>query len=308
MKKYSILIALAFFGLVANAQQDPQFSQNLFNNIAINPGYAGSNDAISATALHRSQWLGFTGAPTTTNLGVEAAMPMLHGGLGLNVMTDNIAQNEFLGLNLSYAYRTELAGGNLGIGVSVGMLQDGVKGGDYVPEVNTDPVIPNADEKAAGFDFGAGFFYKSEKVYLGLSSTHINQPTIESSSELMSMARHYYLSAGYNHELNSQMILMPSIFVKSDGVTSSMDISTLIEYNKRFWGVTVRPSESVIALLGMHLNESLRFGVAYDVPISEVSHSGSMEFMVGYGFKVDFSKVVKGLKIHDYCKIVIFVS
>ena len=97
-------------------------------------------------------------------------------------------------------------------------------------------------------------------MYLGLSSTHINQPTIESSSELMSMARHYYLSAGYNHELNPQMILMPSIFVKSDGVTSSMDISTLIEYNKRFWGgVTVRPSESVIALLGMHLNEEFAF-------------------------------------------------
>ena len=297
MKKYSILIALLFFGFAANAQQDPQFSQNLFNNIAVNPGYAGSNDAISATALHRSQWMGFLGAPSTTNLGVEAAVPMLHGGLGLNVMTDNIAQNEFLGLNLSYAYRTELAGGNLGIGVSVGMLQDGVNGGDYVSEVGTDPIIPNADEKAAGFDFGAGLFYKSEKVYLGLSSTHINQATIESSSELMNMARHYYLSAGYNHELNPQMILMPSIFVKSDGVSSSMDISSLIEYNKRFWGgVTIRPSESVIALLGMHLNESLRFGVAYDVPISEVSHAGSMEFMVGYSFKVDYSKVVKGFK------------
>ena len=98
MKKYSILFALAFFWIEADAQQDPQFSQNLFNNIAINPGYAGSNDAISATALHRSQWMGFLGAPSTTNLGVEAAMPMLHGGLGLNVMTDNIAQNEFLGL------------------------------------------------------------------------------------------------------------------------------------------------------------------------------------------------------------------
>ena len=64
-----------------------------------------------------------------------------------------------------------------------------------------------------------------------------------------------------------------------------------------FWGgVTIRPSESVIALLGMHLNESLRFGVAYDMPISEVSHAGSMEFMVGYSFKVDYSKVVKGFK------------
>lgn len=297
MKKYSILIALAFFGLVANAQQDPQFSQNLFNNIAINPGYAGSNDAISATALHRSQWMGFLGAPSTTNLGVEASLPMLHGGLGLNVMTDNIAQNEFLGLNLSYAYRTELAGGNLGIGLSVGMLQDGVTGGDYIPEVGTDPTIPTSDEKAAGFDLGAGLFYKSEKVYLGLSSTHINESTIESSSELMSMTRHYYLSAGYNHNLSPEMILIPSVFVKSDGVSASMDLTALVEYNKRFWGgVTIRPSESVIALLGMHLNESLRFGVAYDVPISEISHAGSMEFMVGYSFKVDYSKVVKGFK------------
>ena len=67
---------------------------------------------------------------------------------------------------------------------------------------------------------------KSDNVYLGLSSTHLNQPTIESSSELMTMARHYYLSAGYNHDLNPQMVLMPSIFIKSDGVSSSMDIST----------------------------------------------------------------------------------
>ena len=177
------------------------------------------------------------------------------------------------------------------------MLQDGVNGGDYNSEVVTDPTIPNADEKAAGFDLGAGLFYKSEKVYLGLSSTHINQPTIESSTELMSMARHYYLSAGYHHELNSQIILIPSIFVKSDGVSSSMDISTLLEYNKRFWGgVTVRPNEDIIVLLGMHLNESLRFGVAYDAPISEVSHGGSMEFMIGYSFKVDYSKLVKGFK------------
>ena len=71
MKKYSILIALLFFGLLLSATR-PQFSQNLFNNIAVNPGYAGSNDAISATALHRSQWMGFLGAPSTTNLGVEA--------------------------------------------------------------------------------------------------------------------------------------------------------------------------------------------------------------------------------------------
>ena len=93
------------------------------------------------------------------------------------------------------------------------------------------------------------------------------------------------------------MILKPSLFVKSDGVSSTLDLSTLIEYNKRFWGgVTLRPSESVITLLGMHLNESLRFGVAYDIPVSEISHAGSMEFMLGYCFKIDYTKVVKGFK------------
>ena len=295
MKKYTILIALVLFGLATSAQQDPQFSQNLFNTLAINPGYAGSNDAICATALHRSQWMGFDGAPTTMNLGVEGTLPMLHGGMGLNVVTDNVAQNEFLGLNLSYAYRKEMAGGNLGIGLSVGMLQDGITG-EYKPSQTGDGAIPSSG-KAAGFDFGAGLYYNSDKIYVGLSSTHLNEPTIASSEDLLNVERHYYLTAGYLHELSPELMLKPSVFVKSDGVTTSLDLSALLEYNNRFWGgVTYRPAEDAIVLLGMRLNESLRFGVAYDVPISNVSGAGSMEFMVNYCFKIDYSKVVKGFK------------
>ena len=81
--------------------------------------------------------------------------------------------------------------------------------------------LPSSNDKASGFDFGAGLFYKSEKVYIGLSSTHINEPVIESTTELITMNRHYYLSAGYQHDLNDKMILKPSLFVKSDGVSST---------------------------------------------------------------------------------------
>ena len=77
IKKHTLLSIMLLLGTISNAQQDPQFSQNLFNNIAINPGYAGSNDAICATALHRSLVDGLFRAPQTTNLGVEAALPML---------------------------------------------------------------------------------------------------------------------------------------------------------------------------------------------------------------------------------------
>ena len=297
MKKYSILIALAFFGLVANAQQDPQFSQNMFNSLAINPGYAGSNSAISATALHRSQFIGFKDAPTTMNLGVEGTLPMLHGGMGLNVTTDKLGKNEFLGLNLSYAYRVELAGGDLGIGLSVGMLQDGISG-EYTPEAPGDASIPGVD-KGSGFDFGGGLYYTSEKIYMGVSSTHINEPLVASSEDLLQVERHYYLTAGYIHELSPLLVLMPSVFVKSDGVSASFDASALLEYNNRFWGgVSLRSSEAsmAVALLGMKLNENLKFGVAYDVPVSAVSGVGTMEFMVNYSFVIDYSKVVKGFK------------
>lgn len=296
MKKYSILFVLAIVGLIASAQQDPQFSQNMFNNLAINPGYTGSNDAICATALHRSQWMGFEGAPTTMNLGVEGSVPMLHGGLGLNIVTDKIASNEFLGLGLSYAYRTSVVGGDLGIGASLGFLQDGVEGSQYNPESGGDPVIPGSDEKGAGFDLGLGLYFKSDAVELGISSTHLNQAQIATSQDILSLKRHYYLTALYKYQLNDMMLLKPSIFVKNDGATTQMDLNALMEYNNRFWGgVSYRMDDAFVALLGMHINESLKFGFAYDVPVSQIAHGG-MEFMLGYSFKVDYTSVTKGFK------------
>ena len=101
MKKYFLGAFLFFFVLVASAQQDPQFSQYMFNELYSNPGYAGSNNAICATALNRTQWAGFEGAPSTTSLSVEAPVSLLHGGLGLNVLTDGIGQYEFTGIKHS---------------------------------------------------------------------------------------------------------------------------------------------------------------------------------------------------------------
>ena len=295
MKKYLILIALAFLALAANAQQDPQFSQNMFNLHSINPGFVGSNDAICATALHRSQWMGFEGAPTTMNLSVEGSVPMLSGGLGLNILTDKIASNEFLGLDLSYAYRTSLVGGDLGIGASVGFLQDGVEGTQYNPESAGDPLIP-ADEKGSGFDFGLGLFFKSETVEIGVSTTHLNQAVITTSQDILSLNRHYYLSALYKYQMNDILMLKPSLFVKNDGVTTQMDLNTMIEYNNRFWGgVSYRMNDAMIAILGMHINESLKFGFAYDIPTSQIAQ-GSIEFMLSYCFKVDYTSVIKGFK------------
>lgn len=300
MKKYFLLFLLFTLAFHSKAQQDPQFSQYIFNNLSFNPGSSGYEEAICATALHRSQWVGFEDAPVTTNLSVQSPLQLLHGGVGLNILTDKIGQNEFLSLNLSYAYRFDVAGGKLGIGVSVGVMQDGLDGSGIITE-NPDPSIPTSTEKGSSFDLGAGLFFNSDKVYVGLSSKHINEPIITTSVDIFDVKRHYYLTAGYVHELNPKIDVKPSLLVKTEGVTTTLDLTSILEYNKKLWGgVTYRPSSRAVLLLGMHINDDLKFGFSYDVPTTNVSTSGSFEFMLGYCFKIDYNKVVKGFKNPRY--------
>ena len=120
-----------FVGRIVSAQQVPQFSQNMFNKLANNPGFAGSRGVIATSVLHRSQYMGFGeggSAISTQNFSVDAEIPFLNGGVGLNIVKDEIAQFSNLGLQASYAYRTELGIGQLGLGMSVGMYQSGLDG------------------------------------------------------------------------------------------------------------------------------------------------------------------------------------
>ena len=120
----SFLCFIVFACLKVDAQQTPQFSQNMFNKLANNPGFAGSMEAICATALHRQQWIGFgDGRPVTTNLSVDAGIPSIFGGVGLNIVNETIGQYDNLGLQLSYAYRKELGNGQIGTGISLGVYE-----------------------------------------------------------------------------------------------------------------------------------------------------------------------------------------
>ena len=118
------------FALHSDAQQDPQFSQYIFNNLSFNPGSAGSKQAICATALHRSQWVGFEDAPVSTNFAVQSPLSLLHGGVGLNILTDKIGQNKFLSLNLLnnnyYNLKTSFTDGLVLVTFDIVKLEDGV--------------------------------------------------------------------------------------------------------------------------------------------------------------------------------------
>jgi type IX secretion system PorP/SprF family membrane protein len=297
MKKIVVIILGVLSVITVSGQQDPQFSQNMFNKLANNPGFAGSRGNISTSILHRSQWMGVEGAPSTQNFSIDAELPFLYGGVGLNIVKDNIAQFSNLGLQASYAYRTELGVGQIGMGMSVGMFQSGVDGSDFNPAEPGDNAIPISSVSGSKLDIGAGIYYNTQDVYIGLSSAHMTEPVVEwSDGAQFSLERHYFLIAGYTHDLNPVLLLHPSIYLKSDGATSQLDINTNLIYNNKMWGgVSYRLDEGLIFLAGMNVNEDLRFGLAYDVTMLNPL-GNSLEVMLGYSYTLNPIKPVSKYK------------
>jgi type IX secretion system PorP/SprF family membrane protein len=302
MKKTILFISLITLSFgVSQAQQVPQFSQNMFNKLANNPAIAGSSESINANVVHRQQWMGMTDAPVTSVFSVESPFEVLHGGLGLHIVTDEIAQYSNLDLQISYAYQTQLGDGQLGIGLSSGIFQSGLDGTLLNPADGNDPSIPTGEISGSAMDFGGGLYYNTQDVYIGLSTLHMTEPTIEKDDgKIINLSRHYFLLAGYYLEFNPLVSLNPSIYLKSDGSTSQIDINTNIIYNKKIWGgVSYRLDEGIVLLTGMNLNDDLKFGIAYDVVLNGTQNN-SLEFMLGYSFKVDYDRPVRSYKNPRY--------
>jgi len=236
-------------------------------------------------------------AASTQNFSIDAELPFLYGGVGLNVVKDNIAQFSNLGLQVSYAYRTELGVGQIGMGMSVGMFQSGLDGNKLNAAQSGDNAIPLSSISGSKLDIGAGIYYNTQDVYVGISSSHMTEPVVEwSDGASYPLARHYFLIAGYYHELNSLLSLNPSIYLKSDGATSQLDINTNLIYNNKMWGgVSYRLDEGLSLLAGMNVNEDFRFGLAYDVTMMNAM-TNSLEFMLGYNFKIKTKKVMSKYK------------
>ena len=297
MRRLLILLLLtALYGTESIAQQEPQFSQNMFNKLSHNPAFAGTRSAISATAIHRQQWMGFgDGKPVTTNLSVDAGLP-LGFGAGLNILNENIAQEDNLELDFIFSYKISLGRGQISSGLSLGIHQAKLDGTRFIAASPGDPAIPSGTSQGSVFNLGGGFYYNSEDAYIGLSVSNLTEPTIETEDFTKKLVRHYFLTSGYYFELSNILSLNPSFFLKSDGVTSQMDINTNLIFNDRIWGgISYRFGESIVVLSGMNITRDLKFGLSFDAVTNSIS-ANSLEFMLGYSFNINYDKPVSKYK------------
>ncbi len=295
------------FAIAGMAQQDLQFTQFQFNRIYYNPGVAGSGGAICINGVHRSQWVGFDGAPTSQNINANVPLKFLHGGLSLKIANDQIGYFQNINAGLGYAFQYQLGNGTLGAGFSANVFTQSVVNADWqAPDGNAfgDPGIPANTATGVSFDMDFGIYYESPTIWAGISSSRLLESATPYTAALGKITnfynrRHYYLMGGYNYQLpSSNFEIRPSLLLKSDFAASSVvDVNVTALYNNKLWGgVSYRLTEAVAVNIGYQFTKSLKAGYSYDIPITEISQQGggSHEIFLSYCFKIEIPPKVPG--------------
>ncbi len=260
-------------GITAWAQQDPQFSHNQFNHQSTNPATVGlKENTICGSLIYRNQWTGFQGAPRTFVLNVHGNIQELQGGWGLSALADRLGQEMNFSMKVKYSRQFSLSGGTLSAGIAAGVNQKslGTKWVTTGVPPSQDPGINTTQLSGAKADADLGLHYTRGDMFVGISSTNILQ-----SSPLPNFKtqRHYYVTGGYTFKhICTAFDLSPSVFIKSDGVVTQVDINALFEFQSALYaGITYRVEDAIVPIVGIQKPipaGHFRCGVAYGITTS----------------------------------------
>lgn len=297
-KNLLVLLFLACFGQIF-AQQEPLYSQYMFNMPALNPAYAGSNGLINSALLFRKQFVGMAGSPTTATLGIDAPFWGDRLGGGLLLIMDKIGKTQTFDLQTQYAYRIKTPkNGNLALGLQMGFAQYTFRGSElsYSSQQNTgnsfasDPILEENINRLLP-NVGTGAWFNNERFYIGFSVPRlINYRFSENQQGLLQSQarqfRHYFITSGYVFDLNTNFQLKPSILVRAvEAAAINYDLNANLWYQKRIgFGLSYRNRAAMVAMFEFQTYKGLRISYAYDFATAALARhtSGSHEIMIRF--------------------------
>ena len=284
------------------AQFDAMFTQYMFNETFINPAYAGSREAMSATLLHRQQWVSFPGRPVTTSFAIHGPLLENKMGLGLSVLSEKIgAMNRNLVYG-SYAYRLQVhEGGTVAFGLMGGLDNQVYKySGLRVSDDPSAPADPNFLQNTPNVlapNFGMGVYYNTRTYYAGISvprlldndvKFNLNGTETVKITSIRPARFTYYLTVGNMFTLTEDVKLRGSLMVKAvKSAPVQADLSAVALINDKIWGgLSYRTNSSLAAILGMQVTPQFLVCYSYDYGLNMIqrySH-GSHEIAINYLF------------------------
>lgn len=300
MKKiYFIAIVTILFFADAKAQQDPNYTQYMYNLSVINPAYAGSKENISGGLLYRKQWVEIDGAPSTGTFFIHSPVGK-NVGLGLSAVNDKIGPVEETNIYGDFSYTLDLGGEHrLAFGLKAGLTMHKIDFNTIYPTLpNPDPSDPfSASNPSNSFlNIGSGVFYYTDKYYVSFSvpnmlkTKYLDFDGRKYGTEVL----HYFLTGGYVFDINPNLKFKPFAMVKTSvDAPTSFDISTnFLIYDKLELGATYRLEDSFGAMVSFAITPSLRVGYAYDHIVSDLNVTAPASHEVMLLFDLNLSKKV----------------
>lgn len=289
-----ILILLGTFS--SKAQQDPQYTQYMYNTQVVNPAYVGNREALSFGLLYRTQWVNFgDGAPNTGTFTVNSPLAS-NMGLGLSVVNDRIGPAVETNFNIDYSYSittSETSKVSFGLKAGFDILDvDFTKLNIYDP---SDPYFQenNIDNKLQP-QIGAGIYFNTERFYAGLSvpnfltTKHFDKSSIENTAveTTASERMHYFFIAGYVFDISDNLKFKPAtLFKMVSGSPLQADVSAnFLLYDRVTLGAAYRWSAAMSALVGFQATENIFIGFGYDYQTTDIEDysDGSYEVMLRF--------------------------
>ncbi|MEK6509843.1 MULTISPECIES: type IX secretion system membrane protein PorP/SprF [Myroides] len=293
LKKRIILIGvyLLTVGITSTlyAQQDPQYTQYMYNTNMINPAYAGSRGTLNVFGMYRTQWVGLDGAPKTANVSVSTPLGESGLGLGVNFTNDRLGAMDENNISVDLAYAIDLNENY--------KLAFGLKGTANLLSVDytklnihnpTDPVSQENIKNKFNPNIGAGLYMYSDKAYVGLSVPNFLTTDRYDDNDITTMRQkmHFYLMGGYVFDVSENLLIKPAALVKAvSGAPLQVDLTAnFLMYDKFTLGAAYRWDASVSALAGFQVNENLFVGYSYDFETTALQryNSGSHEIFLRF--------------------------
>ena len=281
------IIFLVFISFFCQAQQLPHYSLYMYNDVAINPAVCGVFNNKTLTLAYRNQWVGFPGAPKTQLLSYEHNLSEKIS-LGGGVFSDVTGPISRIGAQLNYSYELQITDKyNLHLGLSTGFYE-------YVFDDNKmelyddifDPAAPGIVEKANIYDATFGIYMYNKNSHFGISVPHLIEDKINiNTPDGNTLVRHYFVYYRYNHSINKDFIIKPSILLKKTAVTPlQYDFNLQTNYGDSMWfGVSYRDRDALVFMLGIN-KDKYSIGYSYDITVSDLSNyqSGSHGIILKY--------------------------
>jgi type IX secretion system PorP/SprF family membrane protein len=295
MKKLFLLTLITSILCVdfATAQQDPQYTQYMYNQNVVNPAYAGLQEGLSLNLLYRNQWSALDGSPETFTFNAHAPVGE-RTGLGISIIKDELGPVKETNAYIDFSYTIPVTSNyQLAFGLKAGVTFHDIGLANLELQDPGDPFF-SQNISQTNPNIGAGVFLYSDNFYVGasvpniLSSLHLDENGLQFGSE----TSHYFVTSGYVFQTTEDIKLKPSVLVKSAfDAPTSFDVNLNALFLEKFeLGVSYRLDDSFSGIVGFQATPELRIGYAYDAVVSEINNVAPSSHEIILTYNIIFNK------------------